>query len=287
MYCKFYEFSERPFEMSADPRFLYLDQHHKDLLNSLVYGIDSNCSIIVLIGEVGTGKTTLLNALRKRLDEKIKIAFIFNTNITFKQILILALYQLKLIPSQKSISKLDALQLLSEYAKNQSRNGGNLLFIVDEAQNLKMSSLENLRLLSNVEIQGIKLIQLLLSGQPKLDYNLRKPELQNLVQRISMKRYFTNLSEKDTYDYIAHRLKMSGYKGQPIFENESLKLIWEYTKGIPRKINILCNNALMLGYLAEKKIIENNIISEVIRDFTDNDFQKDITMNNFIVSNQR
>ena len=273
--------------MSADPKYLYLNQHHRDMLNTLVYGIDSKCSIIVIIGEVGTGKTIMLNALRDRLDKNTKVIFIFNTEITFKQMLILALCQLKLIPSQKGVSTAEALQLLSEFAKNQSLKGGNLLFIVDEAQNLKKSALENLRLLSNIEIQGIKLIQLLLSGQPKLDYNLRKPELQNLVQRISMKRYFTNLSEKDTYGYIAHRLKMSGYKGQPIFEKKSLKLIWEYTEGIPRKINILCNNALMLGYAIEKKIIEKNIIREVIRDFTDNNFQNDITMNNFIFSNQR
>lgn len=286
MYCNFFGFTERPFEMSADPKYLYLNKHNRDLLNSLICGVDSKCSLIVIIGEVGTGKTTLLNSLRDRLDKKTKVVFIFNTEITFKQMLILGLCQLKLIPSQKSVSTAEALQLLSEFAKNQSRGGGNLVFIVDEAQNLKKAALESLRLISNIETRRIKLIQLLLSGQPKLDYILNKAELRNLVQRISMKRYLTHLSEKDTYGYIAHRLKIAGYKGQRIFGRESLKLIWDFSEGLPRKINILCNNALMLGYVNEKKIIDNNIIREIIRDLTDCHFQKDINSHGFLFSNR-
>jgi general secretion pathway protein A len=286
MYCNFFGFNERPFEMSADPKYLYLNKHQRNVLDSLVYGVDSKCSLIVLIGEVGTGKTTMLNALRDRLNEKTKVVFIFNTEITFKQMLILALCQLKLIPSQKNVSTAEALQLLNEFARNQSRDGGNFVFIVDEAQNLKKATLENLRLLSNMETRRGKLVQLILAGQPELDYTLNKPGLRNLVQRISIKRYFSQLSEKDTYDYIAHRLKIADYKGQRIFRQESLKLIWNYSKGVPRKINILCNNALMLGYITEKKIIDNNIIREIIRDLTDNHFQKDITGNDFMFSNQ-
>jgi general secretion pathway protein A len=286
MYCNFFGFNERPFEMSPDPKYLYLNKHHNELLTSLVYGVDSKCSFIVIIGEVGTGKTTMLNALRDRLDKKTKVAFIFNTEITFKQMLILALSQLKLISSNKNVSTAEALQLLSEFAEKQSCVGGNLVFIVDEAQNLNRSALENLRLLSNIETRRIKLIQLLLSGQPKLEYILNKPELRNLVQRISMKRYFTPLSEKNTYGYIAHRLKTAGYRGQSIFGQEPLKLIWQYSGGIPRKINILCNNALLLGYVTEKKIIDNNIMREAIRDLTDSHFEKDITRHGFLFSNQ-
>jgi general secretion pathway protein A len=273
--------------MSTDPKYLYLNQHHEDLLNSLVFGIDAKYSIIVLIGEVGTGKTTMLNALRDRLDRSTSVVFIFNTEITFKQMLILALYQLKLIPSQKGLTTAEALQLLNEFAMRQSQNGGNLLFIVDEAQNLKKPTLENLRLLSNIETRSIKLIQLLLSGQPKLDYILNKPELGNLAQRIGLKRYFKKLNEKDTYDYIAYRLRIAGYAGKKIFGQDSLKLIWDYSKGIPRKINILCNNALMLGYATEKKIIDRNIIREIIRDLADNPIKKEITSHAFLFSNHR
>jgi general secretion pathway protein A len=238
MYCNFFGFNERPFEMSPDPKYLYLNGHHMELLTSLVCGVDSRCSFIVIIGEVGTGKTTMLNALRDRLDKNTKVAFIFNTDITFKQMLILALSQLKLISSNKNVSTAEALQLLSKFAEKQSRVGGNLVFIVDEAQNLKKSVLENLRLLSNIETRRIKLIQLLLCGQPKLDYTLKKPELRNLVQRISIRRYCTHLDEKDTYGYIDHRMRIAGYKGQCIFGQESLKLIWDFSKGLPRKINI-------------------------------------------------
>lgn len=260
--------------MTPDPKYLYLNQGYKKLLTSLVYGIHARRGFFVIIGEVGTGKTTILNALIDELDKNTKVAFIFNTDISFKQMLILALAKLGLIPSKKNLTMAEALQHLNEFAIKQSTAGGNVLLIVDEAQNLKRPALESLRLLSNIETRRTKLIQILLSGQPKLDYKLSRPEVRQLVQRITIKRYINHLSEKDTYDYIKHRLKIAGYKGPTIFSQDSLKLICENAEGIPRKINILCDNAFLIGYATEKKIIEESVIKEVIRDLTHSPFTK-------------
>lgn len=272
MYCNFFGLSEKPFETTPDPKYLFLNRTYKELLHSLVYGVNARRGFIVIIGEVGTGKTVILNALKDELDNKTKIAFIFNTDISSKQMLILTLAELGLtLP--KNIATAEALQCLNNFAIEQSAAGGNVLLIVDEAQNLSTPVLENLRLLSNIETRHTKLIQILLSGQPKLDYKLNRPEFEQLAQRISIKRYINHLSEKDTFDYIEHRLRIAKYKGPPIFSRQSQKLILKYSKGIPRKINIICDNALLIAYATENKIIEENIVEEVIRDLTQNPFQ--------------
>jgi len=159
----------------------------------------------------------------------------------------------------------ETIQCLTKFAIKQSENGGNVAIIVDEAQNLKKSELENLRLLSNIETRKAKLIQILLCGQPKLDYKLSRPELSQLVQRISIKRYIKNLNEADTYSYIKHRLNIAGYDGPSIFDKDSLKLIWKNTEGVPLKINMLCENSLMIGYAIGKTLINAKIVNEAIR----------------------
>ena len=276
MYCNFFGFSEKPFDVTPDPKFLYLTPGHRETLASLTYGIRERRGFITIVGEVGTGKTTLLNAVLDRLDEKTKVAYIFNTDVTFDQMLTMALVDLGLARSDETPSKVEAVHRLNDFAIRQLAGGGNVVLIVDEAQNLDRRSMEGLRLLSNLETRKHKLIQIVLSGQPELDAKLSRPELRQLAQRISLRRYITPLREKETYDYIQHRLGVANYSGGGLFSRRTRQMIWEYSGGVPRKINILCDNALLIAYAVRKKRIKASIVGEAIRDLSWSPFSEAI-----------
>ena len=266
MYCKHYGFSEKPFDVTSNPRFIFLRPGHRETLASIEYGVRERRGFITLIGEVGTGKTTLLNAAMDRMDKKTRAAFIFTTKVTFGEMLNMALYEWGLIKINETVSKVDAIQRLNHFAIEQLKNGGNVVLIVDEAQNLDNSVLEDLRLLSNLETRRHKLIQVILSGQPELDTKLNRNELRQFAQRISIRRYIFPLDEKETYSYLQHRLKLVQDTRTLPFTFQAQKLIWEYSKGIPRKINILCDNAFLIGYALHKKKINEAMILEAARD---------------------
>jgi len=254
--------------MTSDPKYLYFNKNLKELFTSFIYGINAKRGLMVIIGEVGTGKTTVLKALIDKLDKTTKAVLIYNTDLSFKQILILFCVKLGLTEYKNNLSMAEASQHLTKCAVEQSNAGGNILLIVDEAQNLNKSALENLRLLSNIETKQTKSIQIILSGQPKLDYKLSRPELSQLLHRISIKRYIINLNEDDTYNYIRYRLGVAGYKGHQIFNPKAMKLIWKNSEGVPLKINKICENSLMIGYATKKRIIDENIVKEAVRSIT-------------------
>lgn len=266
MYCTHYKFPEKPFDVTPDPRFLYLTEGHRETLASLIYGIRERRGFITIIGEVGTGKTTLLNAALDRMDEKTRVAFIFNTDVTFNEMLNMALYEWGLTRLNEKLSKVNAIQRLNHFAIEQMAMGGNVVLIVDEAQNLDNKTLENLRLLSNLETRRYKLVQIVLSGQPELDAKLGRYELRQLAQRISLRRYVLPLDEKDTYAYLQHRLKVSKNKNSSLFTDKAQKLIWEYFGGVPRKINMLCDNAFLIGYGLKKNKINSAVMKEAAQD---------------------
>jgi general secretion pathway protein A len=266
MYCTYFGFSEKPFEMTPDPKFLYLSRGHIEMLSTLTYGIDERRGFITIIGEVGTGKTILINSALERFDENMKVAVIYNTDMTFEEILHMALIDLRLAKASETLSKVQALHRLNAFAIKQLPWGGNVAFIVDEAQNLDRRSMENLRLLSNLESHKHKLVQIVLSGQPELDAKLHDPRLRQLAQRITLKRYITPLSEKETYEYIRHRLSVAHYQESSLFSGRAKKMIWDYSGGVPRNINILCDNALLIGFAQSSKRINENIVQEAIRD---------------------
>ena len=266
MYCNYFGFSERPFELTPDPKFLYLSRGHIEMLASLTYGIHERRGFITIIGEVGTGKTILINTALERLDENTKVAVIFNTDLTFDQMLHMALVDLRLAKADETLNKVQALNRLNTFAIKQLPWGGNVAFIVDEAQNLDSRSMENLRLLSNLESHKHKLVQIVLSGQPELDTKLNDPGLRQLAQRITLRRYITPLSEKETYEYIRHRLAVAHYQGPSLFNDRAQKLVWSYSGGVPRYINILCDNALLIGYGVKNKRINEAIVKEAITD---------------------
>ncbi len=274
MYSDFFGFSVKPFELTPDPRFLYLNEGLRETLATLVYGIRERRGFIIIIGEPGTGKTTLLNAAADQFDEKIKVAFILNPSLAFDDMLHMALVGFNLAEAEEDLTKRKAIQRLNDFALKQNENNGNVALIIDEAQHLNRNSLENLRLLSNLQTRKHKLIQIVLAGQPELDNTLQKPELRQLVQRIGLRRRTNPLSEKEAYEYIQHRLKIARYDGPQLFGNRAKKLIWSYSQGIPRIINILCDNSLLAGYALERKRIDSAIVEEAIQDLSGGSFSE-------------
>src|SRR3970040_771282 len=200
MYCDFFGFTEKPFDVTPDPRFLFLTRGHREALASLIYGIHERRGFIAIVGEVGTGKTTLLNSVLRQIEKEVelRVGVIFNTDLDFNSMLAMALVDLKIAKPGERLSKANLLHRLNEVAIRQLSRGGNVVLMVDEAQNLDDSGMENLRLLSNLETYRTKLIQIVLSGQPELDIKLSKPGLRQINPRISLKRYIIPLRQKET-----------------------------------------------------------------------------------------
>jgi general secretion pathway protein A len=266
MYCSYYGFSEEPFEITPDPSFLYMSPGHEEVLTSLIYGIQGRRGIMAVIGEVGTGKTTLLNTALEWLSDKTKVAYVVNFDVDFDDLLNMALVNLGLARADQSMTKIEALHCLKDFSLKQLNDSGNVALIVDEAQNLNQKAMENLRLLSNLETPKHKLVQIVLSGQPELETKLALPELRQLTERISIRRYIVPLKERETYEYIRHRLEVAEYKGPMLFDPEALKLIWRISQGVPRKINILCDNALLMGFRERHPKIGPAYIKKALND---------------------
>jgi general secretion pathway protein A len=266
MYCKHFGFSQKPFDVTPDHRFLYLTAGHREALASILYGIRERRGFIALVGEAGTGKTTLLRAALNQLNGNAKSAFVFNSDLPFLQVLALILDEFGLLGSVKKLTALGAVRRLNEFAIQQFADGGNVVIIVDEAQNFDDRTIEGLRLLSNLESDKHKMIQVILAGQPELDRKLSKQAMEQFVQRISLRRCTAALSEQDTYRYIDHRFKVAEYKGPEIFSKKSRELIWQHSGGVPRKINILCDNVLLNAFAMGKKKVAAIDVAEAIND---------------------
>ena len=273
MYTHFYRLTEKPFDVTSNPRFLYLPPSHREALASLVYGIQERRGVLVLVGEVGTGKTTLLRAAMEQLEETTRFAFIFYTNTDFSEQLKMVAEELKISSPAMRVSEAKLFNRLKEFAEFQAKKGQNVAILVDEAQNLDYKTLENYRLLSNIESRAGKLVQIVFSGQPELEKKLNDHRLRQLAQRINLRRYLAPLDEKETLEYVNHRLKIAG--GEGLFSDACLELVWKYSGGIPRKINMICDNALLIGYGLEKRKITPEIIQEVHSDLTWSPFPND------------
>jgi general secretion pathway protein A len=265
MYTKFYGFKSRPFDLLPDPRFLYISKKHDLALAHLEYGITDNKGFIVLIGDVGTGKTTLINFLLNKIPEYVDTALIFNTNIDHISFLEMVAKEFGLdIPDSRPSGLYDAIYrfLLQGYVK-----GRRSVLIIDEAQNMPRETLEEVRMLSNFQTDECYLLQIIMSGQPQLKKRLNDPTLAQLAQRISVYYQLIPLDESETSHYIDHRLKVSGYNSSdPLFTHEAIKKIFEYTQGIPRLISAICDTALTYGYADEIKTVDLKIIEKVIED---------------------
>jgi general secretion pathway protein A len=266
MYRQYYGFKEQPFDITPDPNFLYLSPGHEEVLRSIIYGIQGRRGIVAIIGEVGTGKTLLLNTALEWLSQKTKVAYVVNFDMSFDDLLMMALVELKLCQPNDDIRKAEALRRLNQFAQKQVDRGGNVALLVDEAQLLDQSAMENLRLLSNLETPKQKLVQIVMCGQPELETKLNQPELRQLAQRIGIRRTIRQLVEDETYEYIRHRLKIAGLKRFPLFSAGARKMIWQYSEGIPRKINILCDNALLIGFQLRRQTINNVVLQKTLKE---------------------
>jgi len=263
MYLEFYGFSEQPFETTPDPRFLFLTESHREALNSMIYGIQERKGFISVSGEVGTGKTTIIHHLLAHLDRAVKIVFISQTKVTFEELLKDVLWELKLPAAGRDKSSL--IRQFNRYLMARLGRKQNLALLIDEAQHLSIDALEDLRLLSNLETSTSKLLQIVLVGQPELEEKLNSRELRQLKQRIVIRRRILPLREEDSRRYIRHRLKMVGSTTSQVFTPDAVSIICHYSKGIPRTINILCDNAFLIGHGRGSRKINALIIQEVIR----------------------
>lgn len=265
MYRKFFGLKDKPFEITPDPRFLYRSDIHKEALANLKYAVREGKGFTVVTGEVGTGKTTLIHSLLSTLDGNVRTAYIFNPNLRPTDFLNYICDDLGL-KADELRSRGQSLTMLHNFLLECYEKNEKVYLIIDEAQSLTPRLLEEVRLLTNLETAKSKLLHLILMGQPELDNMLADPGLRQLKQRITIRHRITPLDEKDTRDYIFHRLKIAGAKHINIFDEGALKEIYRYSSGIPRLINIVCDNALITGFSREEKKITRPIIKEVIRE---------------------
>jgi general secretion pathway protein A len=265
MYNAFFGFSESPFSLSPDPSFFYRSEQHEEALANLVYGVQSRKGFIVLSGEVGTGKTTMLECLRDYLEAQyIEFAFLFNSRINVEQFFEMIAYDLNL-PCART-SKTEVLFALNQMLVEQAQDGRTVVLIVDEAHNLEWEVLEEIRLLGNLENRNGKLLQIILSGQPELDRKLDAPNLRQLKQRIVLRSNLQPFTLRDATEYIESRLERAGMPEQSIFSEELMAEVHLRAQGIPRVINAICDNLLLTAFALEKKVCDPDMLDEVCRD---------------------
>jgi general secretion pathway protein A len=264
MYEKHFGFVELPFNVSPDPRFFYTNPVYREALVTLHYGIETRKGFVIITGEAGTGKTTLLRMLMHNLDSAIHTAFIFNPRLSFTALLRFILSDLGVASSAKDRLKLT--EQLNSHLIEQLKKGHTVALLVDEAQALSDEILEELRLLSNLETDREKLIQIVLMGQPELEHKLDQPELRQLKQRVTLRCRLLPLSQPEVGLYIASRLKTAGYEGKELFVPEAVEQITRYSNGIPRIVNVICDNALVIASAASKKHVSAEMIEEAARD---------------------
>jgi len=279
MYTEFYNLKEKPFNLTPSPRFLYLGETHKEALALITYGIMEQKGFVLLTGEVGTGKTTIVQTLLENLDSSVKYVYLSNPTLSPPDFLSYVATSLGL--ETKSTSKSSLLAQFEGFLKQFIQNQQKVLLIVDEAQKLSLNLLEEIRLLSNLETADEKLINIFLVGQPELNQTLRNAKCRPLLQRISIRYHINPLNLMETEAYIKTRLKAAGAGDLRIFSREVIKLIHKYAKGYPRMINILCDNALLLGYSTGNRRITHAMIEECYKDLQlpDSFLQKDVDSN--------
>jgi general secretion pathway protein A len=264
MYCRYFGFSEKPFKATPDPKFLFLSEFHEEALRTIVCGIHERSGILSITGEVGTGKTTVLYAAQNWLSAGTRCAFIPNYALGFDDLLMLILSELDLARIGEKISKIEAIDRLKRFAAEQYAMGGTLAVLIDEAQNLRRDDLERVRLLSNLETRSEKLVQFVLCGQPELDHKLDAPDLRQLKQRICRRIRLKALGPVTTGEYLQHRLGLVSRLNGDFFDPATAKELWKSSEGIPRRINILCDNALRIAFERKVKRLNPSIITDAV-----------------------
>ena len=264
MYLPFFNLREPPFNLTPDPRFLFLSSQHEEALSHLLYGIHERKGFIEITGEVGAGKTVLCRALLERLDDAVSTALIFNSYLTQTELLQAISREFGLRPAGATGAAL--IDQLNAYLLSEFSAGRNAVVVIDEAQNLEPTVLEQLRMLSNLETAGGKLLQIVLVGQPELRAKLSLPGMRQLDQRIAVRFHIHELSHAETASYVTHRLRVAGADNGLTFTPRALRLIYQSSGGLPRRINLLCDRALMTAYVRETRCVNGSIVRQSARD---------------------
>jgi general secretion pathway protein A len=266
MYKSYFGLKENPFNVNPDPRFLFLTKEIEEALTGLMYGIQTRKGFITLTGEVGTGKTTLINRLLDWLHHRrARTAFLFNSRMNTSQLIDFILAEFDIHCESKSKSQ--QLMKLNHWLLDRYRNGETVVLIIDEAQNLTYPVMEEIRLLTNLETSTEKLLQIVLSGQPELEEKLKLPQLRQLRQRIMLRCKTMPLSKEQTHEYIADRLKTAGASGETIFSSRAMDTVHLYSMGIPRVVNLLCEHALVNSFVDQQRPIQPKVVEEIAREF--------------------
>lgn len=258
MYLDYYNLREEPFNITPDPRFLFFSQKHQEAFNHLLFGIHQRKGFIELTGEVGAGKTTICRKLLEELGPTYKTALILNPCLDMDQLLQSICLEFDL--QVYSRDRVFYLQSLNQFVLEQANAGNDVVVIIDEAQDLSDELLEQVRLLSNLETDHQKLMQIVLMGQPELRDKLAQPKLRQLRQRITVRYHLGPLDISETEFYVHHRLTLAGANGRPRFDESAIKLIHKHTGGVPRLINALCDKALLAGYVMQTDLLNKRII---------------------------
>lgn len=264
MYLEYYGLKESPFDVTPNPRFLYFSGKHREAFNHLLYGIRERKGFVQLTGEVGCGKTTICRALLEQLGPTFSTALILNPVLSPDQLMKAIAMEFGL--DVKGMDRLESVALMNQFLLEQTEKGKDVVLIIDEAQDLTDELLEQVRLLSNLETDDCKLLQIVLMGQPELRQRLKDHRLRQLRQRITVRYHLTPLSRPEMMQYIQHRLQVSGSRGGPYFTQWALWRIHRYSKGIPRLINALCDKSLLAGYVRQTDGIDFRTVGLAIRE---------------------
>jgi general secretion pathway protein A len=266
MYKEFYGLRANPFNVNPDPRYLFLTRHTEEALACLTYGIQSRKGFVLLTGEVGTGKTTLINKLLEWLRlQQVPTAFIFNSRLNTSQFLDYMMADFGIPCDSKAKSQI--LLRLYNWLLDRYRAGETAVLIVDEAQNLSDEVLEEIRMLTNLETFTEKLLQIVLVGQPELEQRLKQAHLRQLRQRLTLRAKTHALTPDETKAYVQQRLRIAGSNGQEIFTPEALTAVHRCAVGIPRVINLVCEHCLVSAFVDQQKVIGPAVVETVARDF--------------------
>ena len=247
MYNDFYRFREAPFNITPDPRFLFFSERHREAFNHILFGIKERKGFIQITGEVGAGKTTVCRAILKELGPTYRTALVLNPTMTSGQLLRTILTEFGLKPGRSD--RVSSLDMLNEFLLHEAIIGNDVVLFIDEAQDLDWDLLEQVRLLSNLETEKSKLLQIVLLGQPELRDKLEQSNLRQLRQRITVRYHLKPLSREDTEAYIHHRLAVAGGNNRPLFTPWAVRRIYGYSRGVPRLINAVCDKTLLCGYV--------------------------------------
>jgi general secretion pathway protein A len=266
MYKEFFGLRANPFNVNPDPRFLFLTRHTEEALACLTYGIQSRKGFVLLTGEVGTGKTTLINKLLEWLRlQQVSTAFVFNSRLNVPQFLDYMMADFGIPCESKAKSQI--LLRLYHWLLDRYRAGETAVLIVDEAQSLSDEVLEEVRMLTNLETFTEKLLQIVLVGQPELEQKLKRPHLRQLRQRLTLRAKTYPLTQEETKAYVQQRLRIAGSSGQEIFDPEAMIALHRYSAGIPRVVNLLCEHCLVSAFVDQQKVIGAGVVEAVAREF--------------------